>query len=76
MHCIEQYDFIVCMCIVRVLENHDSVLTMSWKICLKKLYEPCDINLKISGAPIEDIESISELKLANLSFYFDGNNLS
>lgn len=65
------------MCIVRVLENHDSVLTMPWKICLKKLYELCDINLKISGASIdEDIESISELKLDNLSFYFDGNNLS
>lgn len=64
------------MCVVRVLENHDSVLTMSCKIFLKKLYEPCDINLNISGASIEDIESISELKLANLSFYFDGNNLS
>lgn len=33
-------------------------------------------NLKISGASIKGVETISELELANLNYYLDGNKLS
>lgn len=35
-----------------------------------------DANLKISGAWIEDVGTMSELELANLNYYFDGKTLS